>query len=115
MLHTHIIFLLSYSVTTFGLLHVFIVYVQIFRMYCICTYGIEPSGRRRVAGQRTLCFGLGHGHGNGLDLQAVLRHDPICVCPRQVTDVVSGCASCSCAGWLGAAKVAQYVPVVPSI
>lgn len=56
-----------------------------------------------------LCFGLGHGHGNGLDLQAVLRHDPICVCPRQVTDVVSGCASCSCPGWLGARSHILYI------
>ena len=54
---------------------------------------------------KAMCSGLGHG--NCLDQQAVLRHDPICVCPCRVAT----CLVHLPWGSLGAATYHTYIGV----
>lgn len=87
MLHTHIIFLLSYSVTTFGLRRRKLGFICILYKYkhfvCIvCVHMYSYIWNRAEWTTKAMCFGLGHG--NCLDQQAVLRHDPMCLVKLQM-------------------------------
>lgn len=74
MLHTHIIFLLSYSVTTFGLRRRKLGFICILYKYpykhfvCIvCVHVYSYIWNRAEWTTKAMCFGLGHG--NCLDQQ----------------------------------------------